>query len=62
MFKYIVDSANNGNNWMALLPLVFFVIVFVVSVVRTMTRKKDYIDKMSNLPFEDSKSKISETN
>lgn len=52
MFKYILEKAGDID-WMALVPLVLFVVIFTFIILRTMRQKKDYVDHMSNLPLED---------
>jgi len=52
MYKYILESVENLN-WLAVVSLVLFFSIFVVSTIWIMTRKKDFIDKMSNMPLED---------
>lgn len=53
MYKYILQGAGQIN-WMALFALLTFVTVFLISVVMVFGRKQSYLDKMSNLPLEDS--------
>ena len=52
MFKHILEDAGNIE-WMALVPLVLFVVIFSIIIWRTMTDKKEFIDRMANLPFQD---------
>ena len=52
MYKYLLQSVENIN-WLATSALVLFFLVFVVSTVWIMTRKKDFIDKMSNMPLDE---------
>lgn len=52
MFKYLLEG--NNINWMAIFALVTFFIVFLVSTIVVLGRNKAYVDKMANLPLEDS--------
>ena len=52
MFKYILQGAGDIN-WMAILALVVFFVVFVVGSAWILTRKKDYVEKVSRLPLDD---------
>lgn len=52
MYKYILESVENIN-WLAAGTLVFFFLVFVGTTIWIMTRKKEFLDKMSNMPLED---------
>ena len=52
MFKYLLQSVENMN-WLAVFSLVLFFAIFLGSTIWIMTRKKDFIDKMSNLPLDD---------
>ena len=52
MFKYILQSAGNIE-WMAIGPLLLFVIVFVTSSWLILRQSKAYVDKMSHLPLDD---------
>lgn len=52
MYKYLLQSVENMN-WLAAFSLVLFVIIFLGTTIWIMTRKKDFIDKMSKLPLED---------
>jgi cytochrome c oxidase cbb3-type subunit IV len=52
MYKYILESVENLN-WLAVVSLVLFFSIFVVSTIWIMTKKKDFIDRMSNMPLED---------
>lgn len=53
MYKYILESAGNID-WMAIGPLVFFFVFFVAISYMAITSKKSFIDKMGNMPFDDS--------
>jgi hypothetical protein len=52
MYKYILESVENLN-WLAVVSLLLCFSIFVVSTIWIMTKKKDFIDKMSNMPLED---------
>ncbi len=52
MFKYILQNAGNIN-WLAIFSLVLFFAVFLFGTVWIMSRKKDYVDKVSRLPLDD---------
>ncbi|MCP3931336.1 MAG: cbb3-type cytochrome c oxidase subunit 3 [Bacteroidetes bacterium] len=52
MGKYILESAGNMN-WMAIVALVICFSIFVGSSIYILTKNKKYIDKMSQLPFDD---------
>ena len=57
MYKYILEGAGDIS-LLALIPLTLFVIVFLVALVRTMIRNNNYIDRMANLPLDDSNIEI----
>lgn len=52
MFKYILQSVENIN-WLAAGILVLFFVVFVGMTIWAVSKKKEYLDKMSNLPLEE---------
>ena len=54
MYKYILEGSGNIN-WMAVFALITFFILFVISAVAIFMRSPSYIQKMANLPLEDSK-------
>lgn len=54
MFKYILEGAGQIN-WMAIAALITFVTVFIVSAVVAFRTEPAFIDKMANLPLDDSK-------
>ena len=60
MFKYILENAGDMST-MALIPLVLFFMLFVGVSALAMIKNKSYIERMSNLPFEDSLSENAET-
>ncbi|MDX1409815.1 MAG: hypothetical protein R3330_16815 [Saprospiraceae bacterium] len=53
MYKYLLENAGNIQS-LALIPLVVFFMVFVGAMIWTMIRNKQYIERMSRLPFEES--------
>ncbi|HFA48042.1 MAG TPA: CcoQ/FixQ family Cbb3-type cytochrome c oxidase assembly chaperone [Bacteroidetes bacterium] len=55
MFKHILASGSDIN-WMAIFALLTFFFLFVVSVILVFGKSKAYIDKMSNMPLDDSTS------
>ncbi|MBK9015373.1 MAG: hypothetical protein IPM82_15665 [Saprospiraceae bacterium] len=52
MFKHILQSEGDIN-WLAIVALVLFFAIFLFSTVWILTRKKDYVDKVSRLPLDD---------
>ena len=52
MAKYILDTVGDLN-WMAIVPLVIFMVVFIYATVRVLTQNKSHIEKMSKLPLEE---------
>ncbi len=52
MFKYILQNAGDIN-WLAVMALVLFFAVFLFGSVWILTKKKDYVDKISRLPLDD---------
>jgi cbb3-type cytochrome oxidase subunit 3 len=54
MFKYILQSAGDINLLGLILLIAFFVFFIVISLF-VLTKDKKYLNKMSNLPFEDDK-------
>lgn len=52
MYKYIL-SEEGSLNWMAILALLTFFLIFVISTVVVLRRNKTFIDKMANLPLDD---------
>lgn len=51
MYKYILEQAGDID-WMALVSLLTFFIVFSVSVILVMKKSKSHIQHMANLPLE----------
>lgn len=52
MFKYIVELADSSE-WTALLPMVFFILIFSIIIFMVSRQKKTHTDKMLNMPFDD---------
>lgn len=55
MYKYILERAGDID-WMAIVPLLIFTTVFVIISIQAITAKKDFIDKMANLPLDENDS------
>jgi predicted permease len=53
MYKYILDSASNGINWMAIFALVTFVVIFCIGTWLVLRKDQSHIDKMAALPLDD---------
>jgi cbb3-type cytochrome oxidase subunit 3 len=51
MFKYLLQSAGNIE-WMAIMPLLLFIVLFLAVVGIALTRSKGEISHMANLPLE----------
>ncbi|MBK9491181.1 MAG: hypothetical protein IPO07_22130 [Haliscomenobacter sp.] len=60
MYKYILEGVGDIN-WMAVSALLTFVTVFLVSAVMAFRSPLAYLNKMSNLPLDDSILQTSET-
>jgi hypothetical protein len=52
MYKHILERAGDID-WMALGPLLLFFVFFMVISIFAIRQKKEFVDKMSNLPLED---------
>lgn len=52
MYKYLLESAGDIN-WMALLPLIIFVVFFTVILIVTILRSKSHMRHMAELPLQD---------
>lgn len=52
MFKYILQGAGDIN-WLAIVALVTFFTVFVGGSAWILTRKKDFVEKISRLPLDE---------
>lgn len=52
MYKYILSQAGDIN-WMAIFALLTFVSIFGVTLVALFFKKKNFIDKMANMPLDD---------
>lgn len=57
MYKYLLESAGDLD-WMALLPLLIFVVFFSLVVVVTMLRDKNHIKQMAEMPITDDSENI----
>ncbi|MCB0659052.1 MAG: hypothetical protein KDC57_23070 [Saprospiraceae bacterium] len=60
MFKYIINHAGNVN-WMAILALLTFMTIFVMSVVLIFRKDKKYLDHMAHLPLDEDDDSLSST-
>ncbi|MEL6866021.1 MAG: hypothetical protein AAFP19_16460 [Bacteroidota bacterium] len=54
MYKYIIAQAGDVD-WMALGPLLLFFIFFTAITIMALSKKKEYVDKMSSLPLDQKK-------
>ncbi len=52
MYKYILERAGDLD-WMAILPLLIFTVVFAIITIRAITHKKEFIDRLANLPLDE---------
>lgn len=52
MYKYILQSVDNIN-WLAVASLLIFFVIFLVSALWAFISKKDYVDKMAQLPLDE---------
>jgi len=53
MYKHILDPISGSIDWMALLPLLLFTVVFTGVVLVTLRERKGHMDYMANLPLQD---------
>ncbi len=60
MYKHIIANAGDIN-WMAIFALLTFFLLFVISAVAIFGKSKSFINKMSNMPLDDSISLKTET-
>ena len=59
MYKYILE--NEGDiSYMALIPLIVFFLVFTGSLILAMIKNTKDMDRLSQLPFEDSLNEVIE--
>lgn len=61
MFKYILEGAGSIN-WMAIASLLTFMAVFIISAVMAFRSQPAFIEKMANLPLDDSTSSFNAEN
>jgi hypothetical protein len=52
MGKYIIKTMENVD-WMALIPLVLFVSVFIIVSIMWFRRSKQEMAELANIPLED---------
>jgi len=55
MYKYILEGAGNIN-WMAIFALFTFFFIFITSIVMAFGSSKAFIDKMADMPLDDTDS------
>jgi hypothetical protein len=55
MYKYILERAGDLD-WMAIVPLLIFTTIFAIVIIRAITAKKDFINKMASLPLDENDS------
>lgn len=60
MYKHILESAGDIN-WMAIFALVTFVTIFIIGSITVLRRDSDFINKMANMPLDNSDPLTSET-
>ncbi len=61
MYKYILEQAGDID-WMAIISLLIFFGVFAVSTILILTKSKQHVDRMAQLPLENDTTYSSETN
>ncbi|MEM9920292.1 MAG: cbb3-type cytochrome c oxidase subunit 3 [Bacteroidota bacterium] len=52
MYKYILQSVENLN-WLAIIPMLIFMTIFLLSSYRILRRQRSFVDKMAALPLEE---------
>ncbi|MDG2449444.1 MAG: hypothetical protein P8M34_07390 [Saprospiraceae bacterium] len=55
MYKYILEAAGNIN-WMAVMSLITFMSVFLISALLILKKDKRHISHMSQMPLENDSS------
>ena len=53
MYKQILKQINNEIDWMALVPLLLFFVVFDIVLVAVFAERKGNMDYMAQLPLQD---------
>lgn len=53
MYKQILKQINNEIDWMALVPLLLFFVVFAIVLVAVFAERKGHMDYMAQLPLQD---------
>jgi cbb3-type cytochrome oxidase subunit 3 len=53
MFKYLLES-QDGMFWLAIIPMLLFLAIFIGIVYKALSKNKEYIEQMSNMPLTDS--------
>lgn len=52
MFKHLMESIKDLN-LLGIIPLILFLTIFLFVTISVLRKKKDYIDRMAALPFDD---------
>jgi len=52
MYKYILESIDQIN-WLAIIPLIIFFSFFTITLINVLRKKKSFIQRMEQLPFEE---------
>jgi len=60
MYKHILANAGDIN-WMAIFALLTFFLLFIISIIAIFGKSASFINRMSNLPLDDSLSVNTET-
>ncbi|MBR9919620.1 MAG: hypothetical protein GYB31_02200 [Bacteroidetes bacterium] len=60
MYKHILASAGDIN-WMAIFALLTFFLMFVITIFVIFGKSRSYIDRMANMPLDETNSSNSET-
>ena len=53
MYKYLIDSAGNGLNGLALLALLTFFAILCIAFAAAFLKRRSLLDHMAALPLED---------
>ena len=54
MYKYLLQSSADSINWMGIMVLVTFVVIFLVVLIQVFFQRKTFVNHMSQLPLDDS--------
>ena len=52
MYKHLLESVENIN-YLAIIPLAIFFLFFIATVIYAMRKNKSYIEKMGNMPLDE---------